>query len=123
MQSSSKKLNKTIQRQISKMLNQVLADAKNEEEVKVLLQDLLTDSERLAMSKRLAIALYLDKGRSYENIKKNLHVSSATIAGVAEQMGNPGMQMAINKIKAEQWAEEWSKKFVKVIEKVLPKSK
>ncbi len=123
MQSSSKKLNKTIEKQIFKMLNQVLADARKDDEVKVLLQDLLTDSERLAMSKRLAIALYLDKGRSYENIKKNLRVSSATIAGVAEQMGNPGMQMAINKIKAEQWAEEWSKKLVKMLEKVLPKSK
>lgn len=123
MQSSRRKLNKTIERQIFKLLYQILADTKRREEIEILLADLLTDSERLAMAKRLAIALYLDKGRSYENIKSNLKVSSATIAGVAEQMGNPGMQMAINKVKAEEWAEEWSKKVVEVIQKVLPKAK
>lgn len=65
MQSSSKKLNRTIERQIVKMLHQLLIDIKDEKEMKAVLSDLLTETERMAMAKRLAIALYLDKGRSY----------------------------------------------------------
>lgn len=118
MQSSSKKLNRTIERQIVKMLHQLLIDIKDEKEMKAVLSDLLTETERMAMAKRLAIALYLDKGRSYENIKNNLKVSSATIAVMAEQMGNRGVQMAIKRVKTEEWADRWSKKIAKFLKKI-----
>lgn len=118
MQVSSKQLNKTINNQIFKMLYQILADTRNSKEIGILFDDLLTESERTAMAKRLAIAVYLDKGRSYENIKDNLKVSSATIAAVAESMGNPGIQKALNMIKAEEWADEWSGKIAGVMKKL-----
>ena len=119
MQVSSKKLNKNIEKQIFVMLCQVLAETRDVERVKILLTDLLTESEELAMAKRLAIAVYLDKGRSYEDIKNHLKVSSATIASVAEQMGNPGVQLALNHVKAEEWADDWSKKISGLVDKML----
>lgn len=102
------------------MFYQLLVDTSDTRVAKMLISDLLTEAELTAITKRLAIAFYLDKGRSYENIKSNLSVSSATIASVAESMGNPGIQMALQKVKAEAWAEDWSQKISKAIKKILP---
>jgi len=85
-----------------------------------VLGDLLTDTERVAMMKRLGIAVYLDKSRSYEDIKNNLKVSSATIASVAETMGNPGTVEVIKRIKAEEWASDWTDKISRSIRRILP---
>ncbi len=98
----------------------VLAEVKSPEEIEMVLQDLLTETERAIILKRLGIAIYLDKKRSYEDIKNNIRVSSATIASVADSLGNPGFQEMIKRIKADQWAEETSGKIAKSIRKILP---
>ena len=98
----------------------VLAEMKSPEEIEMVLQDLLTETERAVVLKRLGIAIYLDKGRNYEDIKNNIKVSSATIAMIAESLGNPGFQEIIRRIKADQWAKETSGKIVKGIRKILP---
>ncbi len=113
-------MNKTIQGEVNKMLFQLMVDAEEAKEVSAILGDLLTEAEMTAVTKRLAIAVYLDKGRSYENIKENLKVSSATIASVAEIMGSPGIQLALQKIKTEEWAEAWSQKISGAVKKMLP---
>ena len=110
MQLSSRKLNKNIEKQIFSILYQLMADLKSPQQVETLLSDVLSGAERLAVAKRIAIATFLEKGRSYENIKETLKVSSATIASVQESMGNPGFQLALQRIKAEEWADEWSEK-------------
>lgn len=121
MQISSRRLNRTIERQVYAMLFQLVADVRDPIEAKVILGNLLTGAELTAMVKRLAIAVYLDKGRSYEDIKNHLKVSSATIASVAEQMGDPGIQSALNRVKAEQWAEDVSGKISGLVRRVLPR--
>lgn len=121
MQVSKQKLNKTIERQIYSIFYQLIADLKTESEVKTVFDDLFSETERQVVAKRIAIGLFLDKGRSYENIKNTLKVSSATIASVQESMGNPGMQMAINKVKAEEWAGAWAGKISSLVGKIIPK--
>ncbi len=116
MQTSAQKLNQTIEKQLFAILYQVLTDCRGEKELQVILQDFLTGTEQLVLAKRLAIAIYLDKGRSYENIKESLKVSSATIASVQATIGNPGWQLALQKVKAEEWADGWSKKLSMVWE-------
>ena len=120
MQLSKKKLNKNLEKQLKKMWYGLLAEMSSPEEIEELLMDLLTEAERIATYKRLGIGLYLDKGRSYENIKNHIKVSSATIAAVAENVGKPGFQEAIRKIKADEWAEEWSNKISQKIKRLLP---
>jgi uncharacterized protein YerC len=110
MQLSTRKLNKNIEKQILGLLYQVLNDLKSEEEVTTVMNDILSETEKLAVAKRLAIATFLDKGRSYENIRETLKVSSATIASVQEMIGNPGFQLALRKVKAEEWADQWGEK-------------
>jgi len=98
----------------------IMAELGTPEEVKTVLADVLTEGERMAILKRLGIAVYLDKGRSYEDVKNNIKVSSATIASVAENLGNSGWQEMIKRIKAEEWASEWTNKISKGIRRILP---
>jgi uncharacterized protein YerC len=120
MQVSKQPLNQTLERQVYSILYQLIGDVKNSNEAQILLADLLTDTELQVVAKRIAIALFLDKGRSYENIKNTLKVSSATIASVQESMGNPGIQLALHKIKAEEWADEWAGKISNLVGKIIP---
>jgi uncharacterized protein YerC len=120
MQLSNNPLNKTIEKQLSEMMYGILAELKTPEEVKMVMNDVLTEGERIAILKRLGIAVYLDKGRNYEDIKNNIKVSSATIASVAENLGNSGWQEMIRRIKAEEWASDWSSKISKGIRRILP---
>ena len=93
---------------------QVVADLHDDQESRTFFLDFLTDSERATFAKRLAIALELQSGKSYENIRQHYGVSSATISTVAEMMTSPGMLLALKKINTEQWAEDKSKKFMKL---------
>lgn len=120
MQLSKKRLNRNLEKQIRQMLLGVLSEVRTAEQAGEILGDLLTEVEMMAAVKRMAIAIYLDKGRSYEDIKNQLKVSSATIAVVAEQIGNPGYQEVIRRVKADEWATEWSGKIGKGLRKILP---
>lgn len=119
MKKSGEKLNKNIQSQVYKILYQVMADAKSELDMELILKSLLSESELDAVSKRLAIAVFLDKGQSYDHIRATLKVSSATIASVAESMNKKGMQMAITRVKAEEWADVWSIRISRALEKLM----
>lgn len=100
---------------------QIVSDIKNTNEAKILLSDLLTETEQIAIAKRLAVALSLTNRKSYEEIKKNFQVSSATIAKVQESLDTPGMKLAIEKIRVDDWASAWAKKLASLIEKILGK--
>lgn len=110
MRVSQKSISKNLEKEISGLLFQLVADLKNPQEAKTFLEDLLSKEELTAFAKRLAIAHYLDRGRSYQNIKDNLKVSSATIASVDKFRKSPGMMLALKKIEAERWATEWTGK-------------
>jgi len=119
MQISKKRIDKQTQAQIKAMLAQVIADIKDQEKALIFLDDFLTQTESVALSKRIAIAFYLDKGMSYEQIKKELKVSSATVATVAEEIKKhpEGYQLALSYIKAEEFANKWSEKITGIFGK------
>ncbi len=119
MQRSKDKLNKNIQDQVRKILFQVLADAKSDVDVELILQALMSEAEVLSLAKRLAIGVFLDKGQSYEHIHDTLKVSTATVASVANSMNKRGMQMALARVKAEEWADVWSIRISHALEKIM----
>lgn len=119
MQLSQNPINKNLEKQLGDMFYQVLAEIDTPDELKTVFSDILTEGERIAVLKRLGIALYLDKGRSYEDVKNNIRVSSATIATVAESLGNEGWQEVIRRVKAEEWAVDWTKKISGGIKKIF----
>lgn len=115
MRISDRKLNPSLKRQIFKTLAQTLADFKDLKEAEIFLNNFFTEAENETFAKRLAIAYWLKKGRSYSNIRENLKVSSATIAEISSLLDNPGFSLAIKKIEAEEWANQWADKIKKFI--------
>jgi len=110
MRTSSLKLNPSLKNQISKTFTQLIADIKTPEEANEFLKNFFNDSEYETFVKRMAIAYWLKKGRSYSNIKQNLKVSSATIASIQTLMETEGFKLALKKIEAEEWATIWQEK-------------
>jgi len=115
MRRSKQILNKSLKNQIQKTFFQVISDMKNLEEVETFLKDFFTDAELEVFSKRLAISYWLKKGRSYTNIKRNLKVSSATIADSVTTLKKKGVQLGLKKIEAEEWASKWSERIKKYL--------
>lgn len=115
MRISKIKLNPHLKKQISHTFFQAITDLKKTEETETFFTDFLNNSELETFSKRLAIAYFLKRGRSYSNIKQNLKVSSATIAVVEKLLDTEGFKLALKKIEAEEWASQWVKKIDKVI--------
>lgn len=99
---------------LNSSLIQLMADLRSLEETTAVLDELLSQTERVAMMKRLGIAVFLDQGWSYDKIRQSLKVSSATIASVQNRMGSPGLQIAIDKIKVIMLADNWSEKLTKI---------
>ena len=120
MQLSKSKLNTTVKKQMFEIFYQTIADLKGPEEAKIFINDFLTKIESTALAKRLMIALYLEQGKSYDFIKRNLKVSSATIANVDKMMtkNSRGFALALRKIEAEQWASQTAKKIAKFFKKL-----
>lgn len=115
MRLPNRKLNSSLKAQVEKTFYQLIADLTKPDEVETFLKDFLNDTELKMFTKRMAVAYWLKKGRSYENIKENLKVSSATIAAVQALMKKPGFELALRKIGAEEWANVWSERIKKIV--------
>ena len=114
MRVSQRKVNNSLKNQITKTFAQTLSDIKDSKEAIIFTTGFFNESELETFAKRLAIAYWLKKGRSYENIKENLKVSSATIATVQSMMDRPGIKLALKKVEAEEWANVWAEKIKNV---------
>lgn len=117
MKKAQDRLNKNLGDQLVKVFAQAIADIKNPADAEVFLTDFLTKSELTTLSKRLAVAYWLTKGRNYDNIKQNLKVSSATISSVQTLMKRRGVQLIIKKVEAEEWASKWAERIKKFVKK------
>ena len=115
MRVSGQRLNPSLENQIVKTFARTISDLKDINEMTSFLDDFFNQTELETFIKRLAIAYWLKKGRSWENIKQNLKVSSATIATVQTQMEKPGFALALKKLEAEEWASIWAEKIKKFI--------
>lgn len=114
MRTSGLKLNQSFKNQIEKTFCQLVSDIKTPKEAEIFFKDFLNQTEYETFVKRLAIAYWLKKKRSYANIKQNLKVSSATIAVIQGLMQKPGFKMALKKIEADEWANVWAEKIKKL---------
>lgn len=117
MRVSKNKVNPHLNKELVRTLHQAIADLKTPTEVEAFLTSFLSETEHAILAKRLAVAYWLDKKRSYENIKDNLKVSSATISVIQEGMGSDGVKIILQKIKAEEWANVWAIKIQKFLKR------
>lgn len=119
MRTSKYKLNPSLKKEIIRSLCQVVVDINSVTEAKSFLTDFLTPGELEIFSKRLAVGYWLKKQRSYTNIRKNLSVSSATIAEIHRLSQNEGFKLAIKKMEAEEWANKWAQKIQSIKSKIV----
>jgi uncharacterized protein YerC len=106
MHVSAKQLSRKHTQQIHSDLTTVMAHLHGEKEVAQFLENFLTETEYTILAKRLAIAVLLSAGKSYQEIKTTLNVSTATISSVAEHKETPGFKLALQKITDNNWAEQ-----------------
>jgi len=119
MQITKQKVSPKVQKDILEMFAQLIADISQKEDALVFINDFLTETERIALAKRLAIIFYLDKKMSYQQIRKQIGVSSATIASVQSCLDqkSAGFLLALQYLKAEEWAGKWSQKLTSIFGK------
>lgn len=110
MQTSSHKLTSQKETDLYIQLVTLLTDIDHPKAMAAFLKAFLTDTERSVLSKRLAIFWLLNQGKSYEEIKDELHVSSATISSMAEQANQPAIKSALSEIYKDLTLDTWLKK-------------
>jgi uncharacterized protein YerC len=112
VQISKRKLSRKQEEEIKDKLAQLIADLPSKEKAQLFLQDFLTETEYTSLAKRLAIIYYLASDKSYEEIKRDVKVSSATIASMQNLLENKssGIYVALKFLKADEWAQKWSQK-------------
>lgn len=114
MRVSKNKINNSLKKEIFQTFLQTIEDLETIEEKRLFFEAFFNEMELETYIKRLAIAYYIKKGRSYKNIKDNLKVSSATIASVDKNINMQGMKIALKKMEAEEWANVWQGKISKI---------
>jgi len=79
---SRNKLDPKAYTAILRHLDGALADLNSNQEITGLMESIFTNTERLMVAKRLAIATLLEHGWTYPEISQTLKVSSTTISFV-----------------------------------------
>lgn len=85
-QVSSRILTKEIRERIQDIFMVSLSSLTSKDKVVLFLEDYLTDTEKIMLSKRLSIAFMLLKGYKYETISDVLKVSKSTIWNVKRNL-------------------------------------
>lgn len=76
-------LDKELESKIFEVFLKTIVDIKTPVEAKNFIDDLLSPTEKIMLVKRLAIAVLLTKGKTYDYIDHTLKVSRATIMTVS----------------------------------------
>lgn len=121
-QISKRFLNKKIEARILDLFWTSLSSLSTKEKVALFLDDLLTPTEKLMLSKRLAIAFMLMKNYDYSVINDRLKVSDTTIWNVKTILAlrGEGCKMGIEQIMSkEKWEKFWQD-LDNFFQKVLP---
>lgn len=97
----------------------ILAALRTTDEVKAFFYDFFTKTERVMLTKRLAIALMIHEGYRYEDIRFILHVSTSTINRVANWLdtGGEGVKKVLDKLIQEEKMKAFWDKINKALDK------
>lgn len=100
-------LNKELEQYIFELFIKTIVDLKTSIDVANFINDLLSPTEKIMLIKRLAIAILLTKGYTYDAIDETLKVSRPTINHVSYWLkhGNSGYQKVVEKIITTQKTE------------------
>jgi len=115
-------LKKEVKERIDELLWEVIGSLRSKEETENFFRDLLSPTEEIMLSKRLAIALMLLKKYDYRTISDVLKVSTGTVGKISLWLKHEGegYRRVLEKIIAkEKWEELWEK-IDERISKIIP---
>ena len=117
-------LDKQLEKYIFKIFSHTISELKSEQEINNFLEDLLSPSEKIMLVKRLAIALMLSKGYTYDQIDQTLKVSRPTIMNVSfflKHSTNNGYKSTVSRFANKQKDEEFTDKIEQILLTLSPK--
>lgn len=95
----------------------MINDLRDPKEIETFLTDFFDEVELEKYIKRISVAYWLKKGRDHENIKRNLLATPKEITDAQESLKKAGINLALKKIEAEEWATVWAEKIRKFAKK------
>lgn len=115
-------LDKELENKIFEVFLKTIVGIKTIAEAKNFIEDLLSPTEKIMLVKRLAIAVLLTKGKTYEYIDHTLKVSRATIMNVSLWLkhGKSGYRKAVERIIKGQNKEELLDKIEEILLRLSP---
>lgn len=115
-------LNKTLENHIFELFLETIVDIRNSDDARNFIEDLLSPTERIMLIKRLAIAVLLTKGYTYDDIDDTLKVSRSTIMNVSIWLkhGKSGYVKAVKKILETQKRKEFIDKIEEILLQLSP---
>lgn len=115
-------LNKELENHIFELFLKTIIDIKTVDDARAFIEDLLSPTERIMLIKRLAIAVLLTKGYTYDDIDDTLKVSRSTIMNVSIWLkhGRSGYRNAVNKIVQTQKRQEFIDKIEEILLQLSP---
>jgi len=115
-------LNKELENHIFELFLKTIVEIRNSDDARNFIEDLLSPTERVMLIKRLAIAVLLTKGYTYDDIDDTLKVSRSTIMNVSIWLknGKSGYTKAVKKILETQKRKEFIDKIEEILLQLSP---
>ena len=114
---SQNQLSASMQNEITSALFRTLSKAGSDELLREFLNDLLTPTEKLMLSKRLMAAIMLQRGYSYSAVSQALKMSKATISVLQRDLKKGGE--GHRKVFEKYFKQSKSSKIFDTIERIL----
>lgn len=119
---SRRYLDKELENRIFEVFLKTIVDIKTRLDAQAFIDDLLSPTEKIMLVKRLAIAVLLAKGKTYDEIDDVLKVSRATIMRVSFWLknGKNGYRKVVDAILKAQNKEALVDKVEEILIKLSP---
>lgn len=110
-------ISKDVYERCWEIFTKTLIGIRNSKDADEIVSDLLTPTERIMLTKRLAVAYLLTQGYEYREINKVLHVSFQTVANVNNTLryGSNGYRKAVGRILRDEKLKEILNKTVQAL--------
>jgi len=117
---SKKKLKTSVLRSIHRRFSKTVLQLKDTQHGRAFLDNLLTDTEKLMLAKRLAIIFMLNEGISTYHIHQTLKVSVSTVVRISRVLDRGGYLAVVQLFKKKKIAQEFWHDVEKLIRFGMP---
>lgn len=123
VQISKKRLDKDIETEMYKQFWKSLSEMKNPQESSEFFSDILTETEKVMLAKRFAVALLVVRERTATEIRQAINVTYSTIATVSSWVKNakPKTQAILKSLSSQKDWEVIDDRIEELIDKLPPR--